>query len=71
MFECENTTTSMDAQPPTGWWWTKPTRFTLRRPVMVDPIANGADIEIPVLIVGPSAAGLTSGGRTGLGLPSW
>jgi hypothetical protein len=38
---------------------------------MVDPIANGADIEIPVLIVGPSAAGLTSGGRTGLGLPSW
>ena len=38
---------------------------------MVGPIANGADIEIPVLIVGAGTAGLSSGGRTGLGLPSW
>ena len=38
---------------------------------MVDPIANGADIEIPVLIVGAGAAGLSSGGRTGFGLPNW
>jgi hypothetical protein len=38
---------------------------------MVGPIANGADIEIPVLIVGAGAAGLSSWGRTGLGLPSW
>jgi hypothetical protein len=38
---------------------------------MVDPIANGADIEIRVLIVGAGAAGLSSGRRTGLGLPSW
>jgi hypothetical protein len=28
---------------------------------MVDPIANGADIEIPVLIVGAGAAGLSPG----------
>jgi hypothetical protein len=38
---------------------------------MVDPIANGADIEIPVLFVGAGPARLSSGGRTGLGLPSW
>jgi hypothetical protein len=38
---------------------------------MVGPIANGADIEIPVVIVGAGVAGLSSGGRTGLGLPSW
>jgi hypothetical protein len=37
---------------------------------MVDPIANGADIEIPVHIVGEGPAGLNSGGGTGLGLPS-
>ena len=37
---------------------------------MVDPIANGADIEIPALIVGAGPAGLSSGGCTGLGLPS-
>jgi hypothetical protein len=42
-----------------------------RRPVMVDPIANGADIEIPVLIVGAGLVRLSSGGGTGLGLPSW
>jgi hypothetical protein len=29
---------------------------------MVGPIANGADIEIPVLIVGAGTAGLSSGG---------
>ena len=38
---------------------------------MVDPITNGADIEIPVLIVGAGAAGLSSGGPTGFGQPSW
>jgi hypothetical protein len=72
MFECE-THHYLDgfATPPTGWWWTKSTRFRLRRPVMVGPIANGADIEIPVVIVGAGVAGLSSGGRTGLGLPSW
>jgi ribulose 1,5-bisphosphate synthetase/thiazole synthase len=37
---------------------------------MVDPIANGADIEIPVLIVGAGPAGLSSGDGTGLGLAS-
>ena len=37
---------------------------------MVDPIANGADTEIPVPIVGARAAGPSSGGRTGLGWPS-
>jgi hypothetical protein len=39
--------------------------------VMVDPIANRVDIEAPVPIVGAGAAGLSSGGRTGFGLPSW
>jgi ribulose 1,5-bisphosphate synthetase/thiazole synthase len=29
---------------------------------MVDPITNGADIEIPVLIVGAGPAGLSSRG---------
>ncbi len=38
---------------------------------MVDPIANGADIEIPVLIVGAGPTRLSSRGGTGLGLPSW
>jgi hypothetical protein len=38
---------------------------------MVGPVANGADMETPVLIVGAGAAGLSSGGRTRLGLPSW
>jgi hypothetical protein len=38
---------------------------------MVDPIANRVDIEAPVPIVGAAAAGLSSGGRTGFGLPSW
>lgn len=38
---------------------------------MVDPIANGADIEIPVVIVGAGPAVLSSAGGTGLGLPSW
>src|SRR6202795_563975 len=32
----------MGKPPPPGWWWPKPTRFTLRRPAMVDPVANGA-----------------------------
>jgi len=36
--------------PPAGWWRPNSARFTLRRPVIVDPIAN-ADIEIPVLTV--------------------
>jgi hypothetical protein len=41
-----------------------------RRPVMVDRIANGADIEIPVLIAGAGPAGLSTGGGSRLGLPS-
>jgi hypothetical protein len=38
---------------------------------MVDPIANRVDFETPVPIVGAGAAGLSSGGRTGFGLPNW
>ena len=38
---------------------------------MVDPIANRVDIEMPVPIVAAGAAGLSSGGPTGFGLPSW
>ena len=51
MLECEAHHHRLDgfADPPAGWWWPNSTRFTLRRPVMVDPNANGADIEIPVL----------------------
>ena len=37
---------------------------------MVDPTASGADIEIPVLVVGEGPAGPSSAGGTGLGLPS-
>ena len=51
------------AQLPAGRWWrTKSTRFTLRRPVMVDPITNSADIEVPVLIVAAGLARPSAGG---------
>jgi hypothetical protein len=50
MLECEAHHYLDGSQPPAGWWRPNSARFTLRRRVMVDPIAN-ADIEIPVLTV--------------------
>jgi hypothetical protein len=64
-----HTTTSMGSQPPNGVVVAQIDSVHTRRHVMVDPI--GADIEIPVLIVGAGPARLSSGGGTGLGLPSW
>ena len=72
MFECETHHYLDGFATPTGWWWTKSTRFRLRRPVMVDPIANRVDIEMPAPIkTAAGAAGLSSGGPTGFGQPSW
>lgn len=48
---------------PAGVALAQHTRFTLRRPVMVDPSANGADIEIPTLTVGAGPARLSSSWR--------
>jgi hypothetical protein len=71
MLECEaHHYPRRGRDPPPGGGGPNSSRFTLRRPVMVDPIAKGTDIKIPLVTVGKAEriTRISSGRRrTGLG----